>query len=76
MSDKLDRIISEVFGIPLDEIDGDISPDSTSRWDSVTHIHLILALESEFELTLTPEEAMDMLSVNLIRIILTEKGVM
>ena len=73
--DKLFRVVSQVLGIPYVEITEDSSPDSLPNWDSVSHINLIVALESEFNISLTPEQAMEMLSVKLIRMILKEAGV-
>ena len=75
MNNHINRIVSEVFGIPFETIDKDSSPDSISTWDSTSHIHLILALESEFGVELSPEDSMEMLSVRLIRTILKNNGV-
>ena len=67
--------MSEVFGVPSDTIDKDSSPDTIPTWDSVSHVHLILALESEFGVELSPEDSMEMLSVRLIHKILADNGV-
>jgi len=75
MSDRIKQIISHIFNMPLEQINDDTSPDNFSAWDSLAHINLILAIESEFGISLLPEEAMEMLSVRLIRIILEERGV-
>lgn len=75
MSDRIVKIVSQVFGVPECDVDDDSSPDSIPSWDSLTHIHLVLALEAEFGVTLTPDEAMDLLSVHLIRRILADKNV-
>jgi len=61
-----------MFGIPVEEIDDDSSPDTILAWDSMAHINLILSLESEFDLSLSLEDAMEMLSVGLIKTILGE----
>lgn len=75
INDRIYRIVSEVFGLVPDTIDDDSSPDSISTWDSLTHIHLILALESEFSVELSAEDSMEMLSVRLIHLILEDRGV-
>ena len=69
---KLYTVIADVLGIQVAEISDDTSPDTTDRWDSVSHINLLIALEAEFGVELTPEDAMEMLSVRLIKIILAE----
>ncbi len=73
--DRIYQIISDVFGVRIGNIAEDSSPDTIPNWDSVSHINLILSLEQEFGVSLSPEDAMEMLSVRLIRIILAERGV-
>ena len=75
LEDKIHRIVSEVFGVSIEQINDDSSPDSISSWDSVSHIHLVLSLEAEFGVSLSPEDAMEMLSIGLIRMILADRGV-
>lgn len=75
MKDKLYEIISQVMGIDADQIDEESSPDTIETWDSLSHLNLVMALEQKFSVSLTPEETMEMLSVKLIRMILTERGV-
>jgi len=72
--EKLYGVISDVLGIPVEHINDESSPDNIDKWDSLTHINLIIAIESEFGVSLTPEDTMDMLSVKLIRIILESKN--
>lgn len=73
--DKVLHVVSDVLGIPTEELNDDSSPDTIAGWDSQSHISLILSLEAEFGVSLSPEDAMEMLSVKLIRIILAERGV-
>lgn len=61
--------------MPIESVDEESSPDSISTWDSASHIHLILAIESEFSVELSPDDATEMLSVRLIRMILGDLGV-
>ena len=69
---KLKQVISNVLGVPIDKINDNSSPDSIDKWDSLSHLNLVMAIEAEFGVTLTPEDAMDMLSVKLIRMILVD----
>ena len=75
VDNRIYRIVSEGFGVPSDTIDKDSSPDSIPLWDSVSHVHLILALESEFGVELSPEDSMEMLSISLILKVLENNGV-
>ena len=69
---KLKEVLSNVLGVSIEEINDDSSPDSLDQWDSLSHIKLVMAIESEFEVELSPEDSMDMLSVKLIRMILED----
>ena len=69
---KPKEVISKVLGIPTVEINNDSSPDSIEKCDSLSHRKLVMAIESEFNVELSPEDSMDMLSVKLIRIILQD----
>ena len=69
---KLHKTISDVLGIPESSIDEKSSQDNIEKWDSLSHLNLVMAIESEFEVQLSPEDSMDMLSVKLIRIILED----
>ena len=71
----LKKVISDVLGVSVDTITDESSPDNIEKWDSMSHINLVMAIEAEFDVSLTPEDTMDMLSVKLIRIILNEKMV-
>lgn len=69
---KLKEVMSNVLGTPIDKINDDSSPDNIEKWDSLSHLNLVMAIESEFRVELSPEDSMDMLSLKLIRIILEE----
>jgi acyl carrier protein len=72
---KIIRVLSQVIGVPEENLDQESSPDTVEAWNSVSHIHLVLALEQEFGVTLSPQDAVEMLSVRLIELILQERGV-
>ena len=69
---KLKEVISNVLGVSIDTINDNSSPDSIDKWDSLSHLNLVMAIEAEFDVELTPEDSMDMLSVKLIRMILSD----
>lgn len=50
------------------------SQDTVENWDSVNIINMMVAFETEFGVTFTPEEAADLLSVRVIVAALREKG--
>jgi acyl carrier protein len=67
------QVMSDLFDIDINDINENSSPDNIEKWDSLFHIKLIIALEAELGIQLTPEDTMDMLSVKLIKSIIEEK---
>ncbi len=54
--DRLARIFNLQFGVSVAP-DGDSAAGTDGAWDSLAHINLILAVEQEFGVVLSPEEA-------------------
>lgn len=73
MLDRIRSIMADVLTIPLDEIQPESSPDTIATWDSLKHLDLVLALEQEFGIQFTPEEIEQLLSVELIAALVSEK---
>ena len=71
MEDKIKEVFSNIFGTPLNEINGQSSPDTIENWDSINHMKLITALEEEFDVEFTDEEIVEMQNVKLIKYILS-----
>ena len=74
MEDRIFRVVSDVLGVPIEKVNDESSPDTIQAWDSLSHINLILALEAEFAISLSPDDVLEMLSVGLIRTILAENA--
>lgn len=53
---KLKRVISNVLGVSIEEINDDSSPNSLDKWDSLSHVRLVMAIEEEFRVKLTPKD--------------------
>jgi acyl carrier protein len=73
--DRVRRIFSDVFQVPLEQVTPQSSPDTIETWDSLQHLNLVLALEQEFQIQFTPEEIEQLLSVELVTARLEEKRV-
>ena len=58
MKEKLLTIMNEVFGI--DNADEETSQLNCKAWNSLNHLNLIIALETEFDVSFEPEEIADM----------------
>ena len=62
MEEKILDILKQVF--ELTEIDSTCSQETCETWDSIHHLDLVVELESEFDISLEPEEIADMNSYN------------
>lgn len=71
---KLKQVLADVFGVEVSTIDEATSIDTVEEWDSLKHLNLVLALESEFSVTLTEAQTVEILSYPLIKIVLKEHG--
>ncbi len=74
MRDRVYLVVSQVFGVPLETITDESSPDSIVAWDSLKHLNLVMTLEEEFGIQLTQTQILEMLTVGLIVEVLKETG--
>jgi len=72
MQERIKEIMAKVFNIPVDTIADDISPDDVEAWDSLRHMHLVIALEEEFSVEFGDQQIMDMMNLPLIVITVGE----
>ena len=75
MVNRLAVLFSNVLRMPAETINDETSPDNTPRWDSLSAIDLVLAIEDEFDVKLTTKEIVAMRSVRLVKKVLRSKGV-
>jgi|TARA_B100002003_G_scaffold145798_1_gene135023 acyl carrier protein len=75
VEERLKKIMSRVFGVPVESINNDSSLDTIDDWDSITHMNLALAIEQAFDITLEPDEIIELISFELILAILKDKGI-
>ena len=74
VNERVRRVVASVFGVPENSITSESSNQTISNWDSLNIINLMIALESEFGITLSVDEAADLLSVRKIQALLKSKG--
>ena len=71
MEEKVLEILKDLF--ELDTLDETCSQTTCEKWDSMGQLNLVVELESEFDVTLEPEEIGEMKSYNdIIRILKTK----
>ncbi len=68
MEEKVLEILKNLF--ELDNVDETCSQTTCEKWDSMGQLNLVVELESEFDVTLEPEEIGEMKSFSdIIRIL-------
>ena len=72
MEEKVLEILKDLF--ELDTVDETCSQTTCEKWDSMGQLNLVVELESEFDVTLEPEEIGEMKSFNDIIRVLKSKG--
>lgn len=61
LHDKLETIFKDAFGV--EQLTDDMSIDTVDGWDSMAHVALIMALQKEFDITITPADAIELTDV-------------
>jgi acyl carrier protein len=72
---KLKELLSKIFEVPLNDISDNATPDTIETWDSLRHMSLVIALEQAFNVELSDDQVVEILSYKLIKIVLEERGV-
>lgn len=57
------NILSDLFNISPEELGPESSQDSVDGWDSLQQVNIVLDVEQRFNITLTPPEIEEMLTV-------------
>ena len=56
IEDRIKKIFQSILGIKAEEVEGNSSPDTIPKWDSLQHMNLIVAIEEEFEIYFDDDE--------------------
>ena len=73
LAERIKKVMSAVFEIPVEQIKDDSSPDIIESWDSLKHMNMVVGLEEEFEVEFTEDEILEMMNYALIKSILMGK---
>jgi acyl carrier protein len=68
----LKQVMATVLGVPLAAITAESSQDTLKSWDSLKHMNLVLALEQTFSVEIPDEDAAEITSYALIKLVLQE----
>ncbi len=72
--DALKQVIATMLNVDPSTINEDSSMDNVPSWDSLRHMNLVLALEEEFKVTIPDEDAGNITSYKLIKLVLNDLG--
>ena len=71
MKERILLVFKRTF--ELETVDESISQKNCDKWDSMNHLNLIVEFETEFEITIEPEEMGIMKDFKTIETIITRK---
>lgn len=60
---RLQRLLADLFALSEYDITLTTSPETLSEWDSIKHLQLMLMLEEEFHVQVSPETMEQLISV-------------
>jgi acyl carrier protein len=73
--ERLKKIFSESLGVALNIVKDELQYNSIPEWDSIAHMALVAALESEFDIMMDTDDIIDMSSVRKAKEILEKYAV-
>lgn len=63
MRKRIKEVMADVFELSPDRIPDDADTDNLEQWDSLGHMQLMLALETEFGVQIPTETMLELLSL-------------
>jgi acyl carrier protein len=74
MKTSLCEIVANILGVSPGQIQESSNPRDFAQWDSAAHIEIVLSVEAEYGVSFTPEEMLEVLSVEALEDVLRQKG--
>ena len=71
--ERVRGLAADVFDVPRHGLGPDTSPEQVAAWDSIRHLSLVLALESQFDLRFDLDEVVGMTTLGRIADLVTAK---
>ena len=68
----LKQVMATLLTVDVNAIDSEASMDTIPTWDSLRHMNLVLALEEEFKVSIPDEDAGNITSYKIIKLVLEE----
>ena len=73
--DRVSAVFAQVLGLSPHDDPRAARPAVTTSWDSLNHVVLVAALESEFGITIDPADSLEMTSLASAIVLLKRAGV-
>ena len=73
VTEKIKEIFCNLFFLEKEQVHDTLSQTDVAAWDSLQHLNLVLAIEQEFGIMITPEESTEMLTFSLTVLLVKEK---
>lgn len=73
IEDRVRTILCDVFGLSPADVGPETSVDTVEAWDSLQHLTVVLSLEEEFDISLSDEETVEVVSFPLIAAVIRDK---
>ena len=70
--DTLKQVMATLLNVDASAIGPDASMDTITAWDSLRHMNLVLALEEDFKVSIPDEDAGNITSYKLIKLVLED----
>ena len=67
------RLAADILKLTVEEVAATATRDTLPAWDSIAHVNLVLAVEQHFDVQFLPEEMLEMLSIELVAMLVDEK---
>lgn len=68
INQKLQQIFKDAFGVEV--LTDDLSIETVEGWDSMAHVALIMTLQKEFNVSISPMQAIELTDVKKIKLFL------
>jgi acyl carrier protein len=67
MMQTIKQVVATTLNVPVESVQDDSSPATLPQWDSLAHLNLVMALESQFCVKFTLDEIIGLRDVATIR---------
>lgn len=67
MSDNIDTLIAETLKVSPDRITDDLEYGAIEEWDSLSHVNLMLKLESRYDIEIDEDTMVELTTIRAIK---------